>query len=273
MAGDERRLAKNAKKNAWYRAYLTTESPAKRAARLARKNAWQKAYYRRNRDAILARERAARAARDVVPEAEREKQRLYAAENRERFRKRKREWRASLSGEKLARALEANRRWREKNPDRYREARRASRRRNAENNRRAYRRWYEKNREAILARKRERYQQDLERMRERARIQHGKRRKWIQAGGVNYTIGEWRALVTTWDGRCAYCGQEPVKLHPDHRTPVARGGLNSIANILPACPPCNFRKHTMTEDEFRDLLAREARSWLEDQGVFWIDVR
>jgi len=43
----------------------------------------------------------------------------------------------------------------------------------------------------------------------------------------------------------------------DHRIPLARGGDNTIANILPACGRCNRRKHLMTEEEFRARLAAE----------------
>lgn len=39
--------------------------------------------------------------------------------------------------------------------------------------------------------------------------------------------------------------------------PLARGGSNSIDNILPACGRCNRRKHLMTEEEFRARLAAE----------------
>ena len=56
--------------------------------------------------------------------------------------------------------------------------------------------------------------------------------------------------------RCAYRG-EAGPLEPDHRVPLARGGTNFIANILPACRRCNAEKHTMTEDEFRARLAAE----------------
>lgn len=46
-------------------------------------------------------------------------------------------------------------------------------------------------------------------------------------------------------------------LQVDHRIPLARGGSNSIDNILPACGRCNRRKHLMTEAEFRARLAAE----------------
>jgi hypothetical protein len=258
-----KRAAENARNRAWRREYLKIETPERRVARRARKSASQRAYYRRNREAILARERAARANRGAISDEQDSRRRDYLEANRESIRERKRKWKASLSDERLAqlrlRKRENHRRWREANPDRWREWRRQYRLKNVEKNRQAYRRWYEQNRDAVLARKRVKYQEDLERMRERSRIQHGKRRKWIAAGGVNYTLAEWQALVAAWDRRCAYCGDGSAKLQPDHRLPVARGGANSIDNILPSCPPCNFRKHTMTEEEFRGLLERETR--------------
>jgi hypothetical protein len=260
MSESEEQEAKSARKKAWYRAYLEMETPDRRAARLAKKNAWQKAYYRRNREVILARARAKPATRAAIEEQDQHRRQLLEA-NRERIRDRKRKWKASLSEERLIqmreRKRENGRRWRQANPDRWRQWRRTYRLKNRENNRRTYRRWYQQNREALLARKRVKYQADLERMRERGRIQRGKRRKWIAVSSVNYSDGEWRALVTAWNHRCAYCGRTPEKLQPDHRLPVSRGGSNSIENILPACPPCNFRKHTKTEEEFRALLARD----------------
>ncbi|MEK6226560.1 MAG: HNH endonuclease signature motif containing protein [Chloroflexota bacterium] len=69
-------------------------------------------------------------------------------------------------------------------------------------------------------------------------------------------MAEWRALVELCDGCCAYCG-ERAPLEIDHRVPLARGGTDSIDNILPACGPCNRRKHAMSEEEFRARLAAE----------------
>jgi hypothetical protein len=60
-------------------------------------------------------------------------------------------------------------------------------------------------------------------------------------------------------GRCAYCGSND-RIEADHRTPLCRGGLNEISNILPACRHCNRRKHRRTEEEFRALLQSERRA-------------
>ncbi len=68
--------------------------------------------------------------------------------------------------------------------------------------------------------------------------------------------GEWRRLLRAHKFRCFYCG---IKLFPanrslDHKTPVSRGGSNTIDNVVPACRPCNNRKLRMTTEE---LLARK----------------
>ena len=41
-------------------------------------------------------------------------------------------------------------------------------------------------------------------------------------------------------GPCAYCGGEALGW--DHVMPLSRGGLNILANIVPACWPCNHKK-------------------------------
>lgn len=44
-------------------------------------------------------------------------------------------------------------------------------------------------------------------------------------------------------GRCVYCG-EPLEngWHVDHMIPLAKGGSNELANLAPACGPCNEAK-------------------------------
>ena len=83
-----------------------------------------------------------------------------------------------------------------------------------------------------------------------------RRRARLLGAGPSFTAAEWTRLVEAHGGRCAYCGKVRP-LHADHRVPLERGGKNEIANILPACAPCNLRKHLMTEDEFRARLAAE----------------
>jgi len=55
----------------------------------------------------------------------------------------------------------------------------------------------------------------------------------------------------------------------DHRIPLSRGGRHEIENITPACKPCNSRKHTRTEEEFRAFLRREREGGvIEDEAPY-----
>ena len=79
---------------------------------------------------------------------------------------------------------------------------------------------------------------------------------------------EWAALVRSYDGRCAYCGEQKP-LQADHRIPLSRGGTNFISNILPACRRCNCRKARNTEREFRVRLLNECLRSTEFKVVDW----
>jgi len=96
----------------------------------------------------------------------------------------------------------------------------------------------------------------------RAKWQNHRARKRDAEG--SFTAGEWLALVATYQGHCAYCG-EAGPLEADHRLPLARGGSNRIENILPACRRCNARKHLLIEAEFRARLASERGENLQSE--------
>lgn len=134
-------------------------------------------------------------------------------------------------------AREAMRRWRAAHPSEHAQSRDA---------------WDEANPERALERRR-RYA--IAHPEIRQTIHRNRRAREIGAGG-RISTEEWRVLVEQWGGRCAYCGGMGP-LQPDHRTPLARGGTNTIENILPACGRCNRKKHLMTEAEFRARLEEE----------------
>ena len=54
-------------------------------------------------------------------------------------------------------------------------------------------------------------------------------------------------------GRCFYCGIKLGQryLHVDHKMPVSRGGKDTPGNLQLLCQPCNGRKSTMSDGEFR----------------------
>jgi 5-methylcytosine-specific restriction endonuclease McrA len=69
-----------------------------------------------------------------------------------------------------------------------------------------------------------------------------------------FTPTEWNALLAEYDYSCGYC-RSRENITVDHRTPISRGGTNTIANLIPACLSCNSRKSDRTEDEFRHTMA------------------
>ena len=58
--------------------------------------------------------------------------------------------------------------------------------------------------------------------------------------------------------KCIYCGNklsiEYFEL--DHIEPTARGGEDRFDNLQLLCSPCNKRKGTMTDEEFRDRYSK-----------------
>jgi 5-methylcytosine-specific restriction endonuclease McrA len=80
-------------------------------------------------------------------------------------------------------------------------------------------------------------------------------------------------------GKCAYCGCDlPERWHADHMEAVDRkfkyvpgkGAVltgemwkpenDTIENMVPACPPCNISKHSMTLEQWRGWLAGHVKS-------------
>jgi 5-methylcytosine-specific restriction endonuclease McrA len=55
------------------------------------------------------------------------------------------------------------------------------------------------------------------------------------------TDAQWTALQLAWGG-CAYCGATQRPLQRDCVLPISRGGRYTLANVVPACRPCNTSK-------------------------------
>ena len=58
------------------------------------------------------------------------------------------------------------------------------------------------------------------------------------------TAPQWREITAAYGHRCVYCGVQPRQLEMDHITPLLHGGPHTASNVVPACGPCNNRKHT-----------------------------
>lgn len=55
------------------------------------------------------------------------------------------------------------------------------------------------------------------------------------------------------NGHCAYCGREIAyrDMQVDHIKAQYLGGTDDIDNLLPSCRSCNFRKGTLSVEQFR----------------------
>ena len=71
------------------------------------------------------------------------------------------------------------------------------------------------------------------------------------------SLEEMELFISTSLGYCPYClGELDVRnMGLDHRTPIDRGGDKSMDNLIICCKKCNTRKGTLTEDEYRKVLA------------------
>ena len=66
------------------------------------------------------------------------------------------------------------------------------------------------------------------------------------------TFDEWINKLREHGLSCHYCHVTLTvkRITVDHQTPLSRGGLHHIDNIVPACINCNRLKHTQSADDF-----------------------
>jgi 5-methylcytosine-specific restriction endonuclease McrA len=153
------------------------------------------------------------------PEARKATQSRYVEKNRERI-------------------YEKTRMYFEKNKEHVREIKRKS----AEKHRDNILKYRADHREEINA-KSSQYQKDHP---EKAKERKARRRA-RKAGALiaDFTAEQWVELQESYDHRCAYCNKRcKGKLTQDHVTPIINGGSHTLSNIVPACMPCNRKKHT-----------------------------
>ena len=61
--------------------------------------------------------------------------------------------------------------------------------------------------------------------------------------GTPYSQAEWERICLRYGDACVYCGSTD-RIEKDHIIPLARGGSDSIGNVVPACYDCNRSKHS-----------------------------
>lgn len=80
-------------------------------------------------------------------------------------------------------------------------------------------------------------------------------RKRAREYGVEHVAYSRTEILARWRRACCYCNR--VATHLDHVTPLARGGADVEANIVPACAPCNLSKGAKTLAEWASTFGPE----------------
>lgn len=126
----------------------------------------------------------------------------------------------------LAKNHETARRYREADPERSR----------------AYvNRWHKANRERVYENIRRSKERNPEAFAQSARARASRRGARMRGAKVLYfTPQELAARLAYWGNKCWMCGGAATSV--DHVKPLSKGGLHILANLRPACIPCNSRK-------------------------------
>lgn len=79
-----------------------------------------------------------------------------------------------------------------------------------------------------------------------------RRRDWIDRNNDGTLTADAIMRLFADAKMCSYCGRtmRSVEKSLDHVVPLSRGGAHSITNVVIACKPCNFSKHTATLEEW-----------------------
>lgn len=157
---------------------------------------------------------------------------------------------------------ERTKRWRRKYPEKYKESKRLSDRKQYLKKSAAIiekvRKWKADNRERVRANKRAYYARNKHKFRDAAA-----RRAAHKLGNSVKCIRQdfWKKRLIQYKYKCAYCRQDlhgnGVRIHWDHVVPLARGGAHSERNLVPCCAGCNLQKGTHTREYF---MSRKERS-------------
>jgi len=214
---------------------------------------------------------AARRYRAQSGEAGKERDRQYRAANRERIneqRRKRREVNRDRINEQKRRHAAANReanrerdrKWRLINQDYVREKNRRYRQENEQSLSDYYHNYYLSNAERIRKRSGQYREANRETLREKIREwrkanpgkardlarQSRRIRRAREVGALDLSAPHATAAATAcrvwlFGNCCAYCGNDGP-LHLDHVEPLARGGLHTPDNLVPACQRCNLSK-------------------------------
>lgn len=128
--------------------------------------------------------------------------------------------------------------------------------------------YYFKNRESLLMQKKEYYELNIDKIQK-----YGK--KYRQTIGFKIStknsnhirrsqkkIGDVKTLQLIelqQNAKVCYwckCSLKSVKVHIDHYTPLSKGGLHTLSNLVVSCQSCNNKKHAKDPLEFANSIGR-----------------
>lgn len=162
------------------------------------------------------------------------KEKLFAQKNKEKISAYQKQYRELHKDERA----KSNKEYRARNKERIAEKRKEWEAKN-KTHLAAYKKKYAQEHQPEILDYRKWYQAEHP---ERTRMSSRNRRaRAKQCLGSGWTEEEEKQLVEDYGGRCAYCNR-PADLQMDHVVPMARGGIHSIDNIVPACKACNVSK-------------------------------
>jgi 5-methylcytosine-specific restriction endonuclease McrA len=138
--------------------------------------------------------------------------------------------------------MECQRLWVKVNPERKREADRKYylAHRSGDARRAAWKKWNSSDGKRATQRKYQAANRAAYAMKEH------RRRARKAANVTDLTTSEWQAILDFHGSpegtRCAYCFGVCKKVTVDHVVPISKGGGHTVANVVPACLPCNRKK-------------------------------
>lgn len=176
-----------------------------------------------------------------------ERQRAYSAQwakdNRAAKRLTARAFRQRHLEQERARCRE----WGKANPEKVRAKRRLYCQRHPERVKAQGAKWRAENKEKTKANSRRWVERNVALKREKTRRRSALKRAQRRRALVPVLATQLEHLLSSYKGRCAYCGAQE-RLTIDHVLALSVGGLDEIANVVPACKSCNSKKGTSQVD-------------------------
>lgn len=212
-------------------------------------------------------------------EAHPEKAAEYREANRQKLRDKDRQYREANREKKRQQQRlydETNREKRLESQSRYRKA-----------NPEIQRQYYKANQDKIKKRVRLWVQANPEKRRQTLR-QNNQLRRACKLKALDQAAPQVTAIAIarrTWlfGNACAYCGSDGP-LHLDHVEPLARGGLHTPGNLVPACQRCNLSKQAkpveawyisqpfFSANRWKALQAHTGRRWSAAEQLSLIEL-